>query len=76
MSDITIERIGNTGRAFRIWKDGSGFDIRTQSRRRYIVVSMSYHAIVRRSDNFVTATKQRAQNRPSVIIDTVTGQVF
>lgn len=52
----------------------TSFKLRSQSQRRYVVVSTVTESVVRRSDNLATARKVRTEQPLSrVILDTATG---
>jgi hypothetical protein len=76
---VRIEKIGNTGRAARIWKslDGdsagirhwiSSADVRTSSGRAYAVVSVDHGYIWRRTDDASVARARAAKMHGVVVI--------
>jgi hypothetical protein len=84
---ITIERVGHTGRAFRIRRpilrtDGSWstskakhvIDIRTRSWRRFLVVDIYTGSVEKRTDSWETAKRERNRTTRCMIIDTLAGE--
>lgn len=70
--DVTIERIGATGRAFRIRHSAGSFDIRTRSPRRFLVIDVIGQSVFKRTDNLKTAIAARNQNARRIALDTWT----